>query len=696
MSTEIRRRLTHDWCPARPRHTRFRLGLVSLCAILACSGDGSDPSSPADPTDTPTPVLTQVSPDTLVEGTSILIRGTGFHPTASRNAVTIDGAAATVTAATATELAVAVPVFDCRPQRTVDVQVSVNGKTSNSVTAAVKPAGFTDVAVGELLLIDEPADFCLQFSPAPAGSGEYLVGVGAAAERPADLLAVTMTAVAGHPAPAIPAMSQDRGQSLAYRSAHPREPGVDDPWSGHLAAEQRIRQLERRGLARSGSGRPRHRFHDIPTGLIAAVPAVGDQLTVKVPNWNASTVEGLCTPIPINTVVRVVGQRGIFVTDVNNPTADALTDAEIQAFSDAFDSFIYDTGTGYFGTPSDLDGNGRVIVVLTIEVNKAEDGRLLGATFPLDQFDPAVCAASDLGELYYAEVPDPNNAAGTVARAKEGVVFRFTPLLAHEFTHILQISVRLRHRPTAIPPSPWELEGQAFLATEAAGHAALGLSPGHDYDAATALSAAGTPWYRAGLLALAAYYGYDFNGGRHADTPETCTLLFSDVLTPTGCEPGSGYGAAWSFFRYLADRYGPAWPGGEAGLMRDLVAAHPTLSGTANIEALLGRPFTAVFAEWAAMHYLDARVPAANPDLLMSSWGLGDIMPQLDPNATLDPVSRPFAEFRTTTSIRGGSTAYSLFTDASPRPAIAIRIRDGNDAALGTDMRPHLWVVRTR
>lgn len=709
-----RNRVSLAW----PHPNRWVCALVGLCATLACSGDGSDPASP-EPNDTAAPAIASLAPDVIIEGASVVIRGTGFRTTLADNLVRIDGVAAVVTAASSTELVVSVPVFDCRPQRTVSVQVSVSGRNGNVVSASVKPAGFVDVAVGRLLFLDDPAGFCLQFPPAPAGAGEYLVGIGSAAERPGDVFAVTLAGIEGDPAPAgasvEPAftasstLSAQRGaleaspQRVAFSSS-PRSGALTqlphsatgDQLTAHASAERHIRNLEREYLSRSPSRQhwPRHR--EMPAGLLAAVPAVGNQLSFNVPSWDAGTVEGVCTPIPISTVVRVVGQRAIFVSDINNPTTDALTDAEIQAFSDAFDSLIYDADTGYFGTPSDLDGNQRIIVVLTVEVNKALGGQIGGAFSVLDMFDPSQCAASDGGEIYYHPVPDPTNVAGTLPRTRHDVTGSFVQVLAHEFTHIIQFSTRLALGPTAVPPSQWELEGQATLAIEIVGHAALGLRPGQDYDAMVALSGAGSPWYEGRMLGLAAYYGYDGNGGRHADAPETCTLLFIDVLAPNGCDPGSGYGAAWSFFRYLADRYGPAWPGGEAGLMRDWIAGRPTLSGAANLEALLGRPFDAVFAEWAAMHYLDGRIAAADPALLMSSWDLATIMSDIGPDATLQPVSRGFATFNATTSIRGGSTAYSLFGDAAARPAIAIRVRDPGDAVLNDGMRPVLWIVRTR
>ena len=236
------------------------------------------------------------------------------------------------------------------------------------------------------------------------------------------------------------------------------------------------------------------------------------------------------------------------------------------------------------------------------------------------------------------------------------------------------------------------------------GHRATGLKTGQDYDAGTVRALEGKAWYQGLFGGLATYYGYEpgddwtfgGDGERRPDAPEGCTLLMGNSFASNACVLGSGYGAAWSFFRYVADRYGPTWPGGEQGFMKDWIAAHPTLAGTANVEALLGTSFTELFAQWAAMQYVDGRVAGADPALLLSSWNLQDIMPAVGENAPLLPKSRSFSNFTTSLSIRGGSTAYSLFDDATPRPAVAISVRDASGGVLSTEIKPHVWVVRVR
>ncbi|MDH3456358.1 MAG: Ig-like domain-containing protein [Gemmatimonadota bacterium] len=636
--------------------------------------------------------VTAVSPDTLVEGASATITGTGFDPTPANNTVTIDGVAATVTMAVATSLTVTVPAYDCKPTRDADVQVSVGAGSSNVLSHPLRPSAAVTLAVGEMTLVQDPADFCLQFSPSTIGGEEYLVGIGSAAELPTSFLDVTLTAEQGvsPSAPALPAAPAMR--RAAQRVQFAVTPELEQR-AAHYAAEQKIRQWEREHL--DPVKNPSLRVAPARSSAAAmAPPNVGDTLRLHVPDVDGSA----CDSIGIDVVVKVVGSAGIFVTDLNNPATDSLTDADIQAQSDIFDLNIYDADTTYFGPPSDLDANQRVFVVLTIEVNKFLGGAIAGFVFSGDLFSVLSCASSDQGELFYGHVPDPANVAGTVGRSKTSVLFQMPSLIAHEFAHNIQQSRRIVLAGGSGLAS-WESEGQATLAEEVVGHDILGNSSGNDYGASTALTGSGSSWYRGPFSSLAKYYGWTGSSGRNANAPEECTLFGSGSINndPTiPCEPFWFYGASWSFQRYVADRFGQSYPGGETALTRDWIDANPTLNGVANVEALLGVQMDSVFARWAAMHYVDGRVASADTSLLMSSWDIDDVANGLNSSAPLAPTPRAFSGFTATETIRGGSTAYSLLSVGATRPALALRVRDLSDAVLGTAMRPQLWIVRVQ
>lgn len=374
------------------------------------------------------PAITAVAPDTLIEGGVATITGTNFGATPGANVVTIDGAAATVSSASATRLTVVVPSFSCQPARLATVTVQVGQQSARGPSTPLRPAAMLALTIGQEAMIQDPARFCLEL--AAAGGGEtYVIGLSAPAEVPGAVLPFVTTTRAGMTVNGLVAAAQPNAARIGAAAAGaagaagagPRTIGpLAARWVDRASAEARLRQWEHAHLPALAAERVRLRGA-APAGVrslgTGSLPAVGDTLALNVPNATSSDPCNIFTPI--HAVVRVVGASGIWVEDVANPTADSLTLADIQSASSEFDSRIYATDTSYFGAPSDVDGNQRVIVVLTWQVNRAS--RILGFVFGGDLF-PSGCPESNDGELYYGQVPDPGNVAGTGARTKANVV----------------------------------------------------------------------------------------------------------------------------------------------------------------------------------------------------------------------------------------------------------------------------------
>jgi hypothetical protein len=239
----------------------------------------------------------------------------------------------------------------------------------------------------------------------------------------------------------------------------------------------------------------------------------------------------------------------------------------------------------------------------------------------------------------------------------------------------------------------WEAEGQAMLAQEVVGHSVLGNVVGQNYTSTTALQGQGNRWYGQGFRMLATYFG-QLPSGKATGAPELCTLFGTTSLT-TPCDPFHFYGASWSFQRYVADRFGATYTGGETALHRDLVSKFPNLQGTANWESVLGVSLDTLQARWAGMLYADDRVTGLAPAVGMASWNLFEIFSSFpSDNYRLIPFSRQFTGFSDSRSVRGGSTAYTTVSSTGARSALAVRVRDGSDAILAGTMKPVLWVVR--
>ncbi len=226
----------------------------------------------------------------------------------------------------------------------------------------------------------------------------------------------------------------------------------------------------------------------------------------------------------------------------------------------------------------------------------------------------------------------------------------------------------------------------------------LGTALHGNHDRNVARSAgAGAQWYEPAFRLLAYYYGWDGAFGKAADAPEDCTLFGQSTVVTSTCNFFHFYGSSYSFQRFVADHYGPgisSGVGGEAQLHRDWLDANPLLNGVANVEALLGVQFDSVFARWGAMLYADDRVTGVDSTISMLTWDMFDIFSSYGSERQLVPPERSFALFTDSRSVRGGSTAYTRISSAGAHPAVALRVRDGLDAVLGTTMKPQLWIVR--
>ena len=633
--------------------------------------------------------LSTVSPDPLVEGLAATLTGTGFDLTPTNNAVTMDGVAATVTMATATQLDVTVPAFECKPARDVDVKVTVAAVTTNTVARAAEPASFLSVGVGQQVLITDPASFCLQFA-ASASSEAYLIGVQSVSEVASGLTDVQLVAAKDPAAPAPPPAplarltAQGSSQNLVITDRMRR-------WSAHREAHAGFLDRQRASLSGLSAGRP------MASGP-AAIPTnvtVGDMLAINVPDFDGNTC---LSPIAITAEVKHIGTKGVWLEDVANP-ADGFSGADYQSLSDQLDNTIYDTDVAEFGVPTDLDGDGKIGIVVTQEVNKSS-ASLLGFVSGSDLVPVAGCPASNEAELYYGKATDPAGSVGAAYSLADALADA-PPLIAHEFVHIIQQGVRI----TAGAPflSKWETEGQATLGEEVVGHAIETNSAGQNYDNTVAFGAGGVSgikWYEASFLDMGQYFGWDSSVGggttKVSNAPEQCTWL-DDNAVSDGSDPDrpclggrQPYGVPWSFLRWLNDHFAADFAGGEQDLQRAIVSG--SNSGFANISAVIGEPISTLLAQWAAALYVDDRVGGAATRLTMTSWNLFDIYETgLTSGLWLAPTAVSFADFTETFKVRGASTGYFRISGTT-RPATAVRARDLADGPLPSSVQ--FWVVR--
>lgn len=107
---------------------------MSLLLLTGCGDDGNG---------TPDPEINSIQPDSGPPGTAVTISGSDFSPTASDNAVSFNGTAATVTGASESEIMTEVP----EGAETGPVSVTVRGETATgpNFTVEAKAPGISSV-----------------------------------------------------------------------------------------------------------------------------------------------------------------------------------------------------------------------------------------------------------------------------------------------------------------------------------------------------------------------------------------------------------------------------------------------------------------------------------------------------------------------------------------------------------------------
>jgi hypothetical protein len=338
----------------------------------------------------------------------------------------------------------------------------------------------------------------------------------------------------------------------------------------------------------------------IPPG----VPTVGDTWVLNVAPACAGARDDRAA------TVQVVGTHVILVTDDANP-AGGFTPGDLADLAAELDAVVYPAVTGAFGTPTDVDGNGRVVVFLTAAVN----GDVTGANFnlafvrsdPRDLLDSADCERSNEGEILYAAVPDPDGDETFIA-IPTAVAFAQTARgVARELRNLVGAGARLGLG--ASDEAPWLNAALNAIAEELAFYAASGdLVPGMNIGAGTFTTAP-----RA--MAINRYGSANILHLDQAVQAPGSTAPFRDAVEPEQAD----LGLSWAFLRYAADRVG-----GNQDAFWTALTQSP-LSGRANLEAATGAPVDAWYRDFLAALYADDVVPGLEARLTQPSWNFRDL-----------------------------------------------------------------------
>ena len=657
-------------------------------------------------------VISGVEPAVLVEGAEARITGSGFSATAAQNQVTIGGLVARVTAASSTTLLIVVPWSDCLPPRRDELRVTVASK-SDARTVGVTPRSQENMELEPGWYRSTSAGYGCVYLPADVSGGEYLIGVVSSSENPSSLTGVTLTGTPGDATvvasggrrivgvaegSASDETSRSAMAALAqgpFRSATAFDQGTVRPTAPSAASFEQSRLADdtlrmRRARAHNEiMARNRELLQRLGRATRPALEdarrdlQVGDTLTLYGGYPHSCTERRR-----VRAVVRHVGNASIWLDDRDNPT-ETFSDSELSNLDAFYSSNIKSVHDEYFGGLSDVDGNGRFLVLMTKEVNRRPD--LSGYVWGYDLYPSSTCPVSNQADIFYGQVPDPQGAVGDTV-TKQRLLDAYPALIAHEVAHIIQFAWQVYGG--AGQKRSWEKEGGATLAEQLVGYRLFGHDSGRELGRSAFAGEGAWHWYGGWLQDMIGFFGSDYGTGRIAGAPEECSWVGGEKEGNSGpCQGRPVYGVPSMVYRYALDRWGGDDAGGERALMRRLTQSPAQgLASLVDVSPEGAWSPEQVLADFYITLWADLQGWAAPG---MTTWDLRDVFGNLHPNTRLQPYTDSSHTPRLTgRRVRAASSLYFHWTPTGSLGPTAIKVT----SAGGGRVPDHIsvWALRVR
>lgn len=431
------------------------------------------------------------------------------------------------------------------------------------------------------------------------------------------------------------------------------------------------------------------------TSALAAAAAPAMATSPEKMTLDASTT---CSAPDRKTAIRVYENDDLVLyQDSVQRATKAIGAGVAQQLLDHYSLYGKKVIEDYFGKPSDIDGNGKVVVFASPVV----ESNVAAFVWSGDFFTTNSCAASNVREVVYFNTD--------LILGLEGSSGNFQALetMTHEMKHVVslyhRIAASLRVGSAQYHPT-WVEEGTAEIAGEMSSRTAWAANGG---------PAVGSRVVRQSWTAITRE-----NYGVAIKLARTVWYLSSQpnglVVTPTGAADGSSiYGSGWLFHRWLGDAYGGAAtaPYGDAPMFR---ALNDSLSsaGTAGIVVRTGVSWANLLDEFTKVVSLHG-TPAPAPALDFKTYDFvtaGEIFCNPNPLGVFPwPVTTTGTAGDCSTTprvpeVQNPSASFATRDFTGPIGPTGIRVHDfqsngtgtGAQVQLSLDAPSKVWVVRLR
>lgn len=552
------------------------------------------------------PRITMITPATVDAGDTVTITGENFSTTPDENVVLFGGFSGRVLSASTTELRVSVPL--CLPSRRVSViaQLGSVASPADAITVNGTAPAALALAPGQVRVFSGDELACLHVSTQQTGQ-RLLILAQNTSEVPNTFTAFRLSSLLQPGAVASPSrwLDADAGAVLDAGSA----------WEFELRGRERAL--------------PHVEFQPpLPAALRVAAPAVGDRRDFQVINKDNKFTR-------VTAEVKYISDHAIIYQDVKAP-ANGFTAANFEIIGRRFDSPTFDVVTGTFGQPSDIDNNGKIIILFTPVVNeltpRGAGGFVAGFYYGCDLLTKQACSGSNGAEMFYLFLPDPTGQHGD-SRSADFVMRGISPVLGHEFQHMIHFGKRKSQDVL------WLSEGLAHMAEDLVAD---------EYERRNDLQLARE--FRAQNYTRAWMYMRD--GTRES--------LIADE------SPGSleVRGGAWLLLKYLTDRYG------QQILER---MTNTTTSSVANVTAATNASWHELLADWGVALWADnaPELAGINVDARYQfpSINLRQVIVSGTSGFGLAPTRVGFDDFALTGQLNASSQRYVLMSSNAQQSA---------------------------